>query len=467
MDTVPTKKGLSGGVNQINSWFDQLLPQSSLLPHQHQQQQQQQESTKHTILKSRWFRLSIVVYILFSILLTAAHVTSWLFSGSSSSHYYHTSRSARDALSYQRTYDAEEAYSLLSNMSHGLKMSKLFAQGHYDALKYVQPFWQRATNVPESQQVSFIVTTTPNTWKDLVQMAKNWNGPISATLHISSKNDKNVLATIEAEYKSKPELFENVDLHLVETPNGIEKMASIMVPVNVERNLARIYARTDHVSDVPFNIIIATDLRQTLEKNQAKYTQLLSQGDMLVIPTFKYDDQQQLNQLQIPQTKKELVGLVEGEHLLGLYDAHFELNQGPTDFKKWKKADALYAVTDYTMDYEPVVIQSKTVQPWCSERFVDKKSACLLSSYLAGNDFLVLPNDFAIQKPSNKNTAISDLDSVIEKRLYSKFYWEQCVYHGRQLDAMGLWNSKKSEHIRQQCSRVIQNWGRGLIGKPE
>jgi len=104
MDTVPTKKGLSGGVNQINSWFDQLLPQSSLLPHQHQQQQQ--ESTKHTILKSRWFRLSIVVYILFSILLTAAHVTSWLFSGSSSSHYYHTSRSARDALSYQRTYDA-------------------------------------------------------------------------------------------------------------------------------------------------------------------------------------------------------------------------------------------------------------------------------------------------------------------------------------------------------------------------
>ncbi|OAD02385.1 glycosyltransferase family 49 protein [Mucor lusitanicus CBS 277.49] len=442
MDTASTKKGLSGGVHQINSWFDQLLPQASLLPHQ----QQQQESTKHTILKSRWFRLSVVVYILFSILLTAAHVASWLFSGPSSpSHFHHTSRGAMDTLSYQRTYDA----------------------GHYDALKYVQPFWQRAASVPEPQQVSFIVTTTPNTWRDLVQMAKNWNGPISATLHISSKHDKHVLTTIEAEYKAKPELFQNVDLHLVETPNGIEKMASIMVPVNVERNLARIYARTDHVSDVPFNIVIATDLRQTLEKNQARYTQLLSQGDMLVIPTFQYDSQQQLSQMQIPQTKKELVGLVEGEHLLGLYDAHFELNQGPTDFKKWKNADALYAVTDYTMDYEPVVIQSKTVQPWCSERFVDKKSACLLSSYLAGNDFLVLPHDFAIQKPSNKKTAISDLDSVIEKRLYSKFYWEQCVYQGRQLDALGLWNSKKSEHIRQQCSRVIQNWGRGLIGKPE
>lgn len=427
MDTVSTKKSLSGGVNQINSWFDQLLPQSSVLPHQQQQQQQQQqESTKNTILKSRWFRLSIVVYILFSILLTAAHVTSWLFSGNQANVLYHKSFNSMDNLSYQRTYDAgkqnlflyifrtntilEESYSLLSNMSHGLKMSKLFAQGHYDALKYVQPFWQRATKAPESKQVTFIVTTTPNTWKDLVQMAKNWDGPISATLHVSSKFDKNVLLSIESEYKSKPELFENVDLHLVETPNGIEKMASIMVPVNVERNLARIYARSDHVSDVPFNIVIATDLRQTLQKNQAKYTQLLNQGDMLVIPTFKFDNEQQLSQIQIPQTKKELVGLVEGEHLLGLYDSNFELNQGPTEFNKWKKANNLYAVTEYTMDYEPIVIQSKTVQPWCSERFVDKKSACLLSSYLAGNDFFVLPNDFAIQKPSNKNTAISDLD---------------------------------------------------------
>jgi hypothetical protein len=103
MDKVSTKKSLDGGVNQINSWFDQLLPQSSLLPHQ---QQQQQESTKNTILKSRWFRLSIVVYILFSILLSATHVTSWLFSGNQANVLYHKSFNSIDDLSYQRTYDA-------------------------------------------------------------------------------------------------------------------------------------------------------------------------------------------------------------------------------------------------------------------------------------------------------------------------------------------------------------------------
>jgi hypothetical protein len=55
-------------------------------------------------------------------------------------------------------------------------------------------------------------------------------------------------------------------------------------------------------------------------------------------------------------------------------------------------------------------ISHSTIYHRCSERFVNKKSACLLSSYLAGNNFMVLPNDFAIEKPNNQKTAISDLD---------------------------------------------------------
>lgn len=179
-----------------------------------------------------------------------------------------------------------------------------------------------------------------------------------------------------------------------------------MVPLNVERNLARVYARTDHVCDLPLNTLLATDLRQTLTIHQNKYAQLMKAGDMLVIPTFKHTIGHEL-----PRTKKELVGLVQNEKSLALYDPHYDLNQGPTDFETWKDANSLYKVTKYTMEYEPIVIQSKTVQPWCSERFVDKRSACLLSSYLAGNDFLVLPTDFAVYKPNAAaNAVISDLD---------------------------------------------------------
>lgn len=60
-----------------------------------------------------------------------------------------------------------------------------------------------------------------------------------------------------------------------------------------------------------------------------------------------------------------------------------------------------------------------------------------------------------------------DDQHVVENRLYAKFYWEQCVHHARQLDALGLWKGPRSEHVRKQCSRVIQNWGKGLIGRPE
>jgi hypothetical protein len=170
------------------------------------------------------------------------------------------------------------------------------------------------------------------------------------------------LRNIETEYKSIPSLYNNVDLHLVETPNGIKKAASILVPLNVERNLGRIYARSNHVSDIPTDTVIATNLRETLLKHRIQYAELITKGDMLVIPTFKYHNG--LGKLQLPQTKKEVVGLVENEKALGLYDAHFELNQGPTDFETWKKSNDLYAVTQYTMEYEPIVIQSKTVQPW-------------------------------------------------------------------------------------------------------
>jgi hypothetical protein len=183
---------------------------------------------------------------------------------------------------------------------------------------------------------------------------------------------------------------------------------NVLIPQNIERNLARIYSRTQHVLDMPLNTILATNLRQTIIKNKSTYTKLMKGGDMLVIPTFKH-----LVGNELPQTKKELVGLVETEKSLGLFDTHFDINEGPTDFETWKNTNKPYAVTRYAMDYEPIVIQSKTVQPWCSERFVNKRSACLLSSYLAGNQFLVLPNDFAIIKPNTHAPTISDLDVSI------------------------------------------------------
>ncbi|KAI7901618.1 velvet factor-domain-containing protein [Cokeromyces recurvatus] len=437
MESLKTKKDYEKRINQINSWFDQLLTSkvSTVIP---TSQPQPKKGLKYVVLESFWFRLFIIFYVLFSIFLTSAHFLSWLLS-------------AETKWQYQRTYDSDEPYSLISNMSHGLKMSKMFSQGHYNALTNIEPYWLKANQVPNPMDVTFYTTVTPNTWRDLAELANNWEGPISATLHVSTNEKETIKSKMEYEYKTKPELFRHVDIHLIETPERIEKGASIIVPLNVERNLARIYARTRYIAEIPTNVFLNSDFHQNWIQNKKEYTHLLSQGDMLVIPLFKM-----MNDSKIPPTiKNELLA----DNNIALHYTHFELNDGPTEIEKWKEAQDIYKVTQYRMDYEPIVIQSKDTQSWCSERFVYKKSACLLPSYFAGNNFFVLPNDFAIQKPEHEQmTAISYLDKVIEKRLYAKFYWEQCVFQGRQLDALNLWETKKSAHIRQQCSRVIQNW---------
>jgi hypothetical protein len=63
-------------------------------------------------------------------------------------------------------------------MSHGLKMSKIFSKGHYGSLQYVQPYWQRARNLPSELDVTIVTTTTPDSWKDLVVLAENWDGKL-------------------------------------------------------------------------------------------------------------------------------------------------------------------------------------------------------------------------------------------------------------------------------------------------
>lgn len=75
-------------MTQANSWFDQYILQQPLLP-----QQQQQQKSKG-FLRSRPFRLVVLFYIIFSILLATVHFTRWAL--------FHKSA---DNWTFQRTYD--------------------------------------------------------------------------------------------------------------------------------------------------------------------------------------------------------------------------------------------------------------------------------------------------------------------------------------------------------------------------
>lgn len=168
--------------HQLNHWADSLFGHSpqSILP---TNQQQQQEKRK------RWVRLLVLFYIIFSILLTSAHFTRWFFQ-------LFSQHTTRDSFHIDRTYDAgnylhnkdkacmmtlcviDLSYSAITTMPHGLKLSKMFPKSEYGALKGVTPFWQSASQPSDESDVSLLTNVSPESWKELVALAENYNGNI-------------------------------------------------------------------------------------------------------------------------------------------------------------------------------------------------------------------------------------------------------------------------------------------------
>ncbi|KAG1077314.1 hypothetical protein G6F42_024926 [Rhizopus arrhizus] len=298
----------------------------------------------------------------------------------------------------------DDTYSLMNQMTHGLKMSKLFSKSYYDAAKKIQPFWKKASNIPEKDEVSIITTANANTWDDLKRLTIYWEGPISAIIHIEEE-DESTVEKIKQEYENTPELYRNVDLHLAQIPG--DKL-SVLFPRNAERNLARLLAQTDYVMDLPHGVIPATDLRRTLESNKERIDSLLLAGDLLALPTFNFKNREATRD-DVPYDKSQLI-LKLSEDKMVLDDKHWKENEGPTDLERWMDAESLYAVEKYEFHYEPVIIESKTIQPWCSERFLDSRAACIFSSYLQGNEIWVLPDDFMVQMPLEEDSEVTDFD---------------------------------------------------------
>ncbi|KAF7730727.1 hypothetical protein EC973_001676 [Apophysomyces ossiformis] len=329
-------------------------------------------------------------------------------------------------------------------------MAKMFPEIAYTVASRIQPYWLRATQTARSEEeVSLLFTLSPDTWSNFVQVAEYWDGPISATLHASSPDELDQIrkAYHEASFSAR------TDIHLIETTR---QKSSNMLSRNTQRNVARLYARTEFVCEIPSDVLIPVDLKRVLELHKESYLNLLRQGDILVLPTFGH-----LRPSIIPTTKAQIVELILARQLASA-DTSQDWSARPSDYSSWINATSPYAVENYDMYYEPVTIESKTIQPWCPERFYDNRAACALVRYLTGSQFFVLPNAFAV-KLEKKANDMDPLENGVNKRMFGRFYREQCVNQARQLDALGLWQGSRSSNIRQLCPRVIKEWSQELL----
>lgn len=54
----------------------------------------------------------------------------------------------------------------------------MFSKSYYEAAKNVRPFWKKAENIPENDEVTIITTVTPETWDDLKRLTAYWEGKV-------------------------------------------------------------------------------------------------------------------------------------------------------------------------------------------------------------------------------------------------------------------------------------------------
>ncbi|KAI7908165.1 uncharacterized protein BX663DRAFT_493246 [Cokeromyces recurvatus] len=339
-------------------------------------------------------------------------------------------------------------------------LSKIFSKSssivnyHHNNL-IIRPYWFTASIKPVQDDTLTLATVVES--KDLnhlIKLAELYQGSISATLLVPSTTGmmdneyiRQQLRQIRHIYETTSILKRHVDLHLVLQPDM--NPSSNRMSYQQARNLARLFGRTDYIAFIPVSILwITTHIKDSFKDHQS----ILKEGNVLVIPTFGFTFDEQQN-LTLPIDKQSITEWVE-EGKIGLLDEHYELNHGPTSYLHWKEAVEPYLVPTYDTQYGPIYIFSRLNHPWCEERFEDDLASCLYTTYLAGADLWVLPNDFVIRTHYDETVLSTLQQRKIYNRLVRRYRIEQCVFYARQFDQYQA-TFNKTQHIKQECSKNI------------
>jgi glycosyltransferase-like protein LARGE len=211
------------------------------------------------------------------------------------------------------------------------------------------------------------------------KLVRNYRGPISVSIWIRDDEYKDQHFTALHElYDSEPLLRKYVDFHVVVDRFDFQ--------LNMWRNVARLFARTDYFMLLDVDFHICTNLRQHL-KESPRALELLRQGSALVLPAFEYTNEEDgVDSATFPVIKAEVEKQVNDKKLIAFHAAKFVPGHGASNYPKWYATNEIYQVTEFNYKYEPYVILKKEGTPWCDERFVGygaNKAVSCLSCFFA------------------------------------------------------------------------------------
>ncbi|KAG0373235.1 hypothetical protein BGX24_011964 [Mortierella sp. AD032] len=314
----------------------------------------------------------------------------------------------------------------------------------------VMPYYFKAEGVFDKEEVTITTLITENRFGVFKKLVRNYRGPISVSIWIRDDEFKDQHFTALHElYDSEPLLRQYVDFHVVVDRFDFQ--------LNMWRNVARLFARTDYFMLLDVDFHICTDLRKHLQESP-KARELLRQGAALVLPAFEYTNEDDgVDSATFPVIKGEVEKQVKDKKLIAFHAAKFVPGHGASNYPKWYATNDIYQVTEFNYKYEPYVILKKEGTPWCDERFVGygaNKAACLYEIYISGIDYYVLPNDFLIHQshayPESKRSGGRKLNA----ELYGAFRDELCFRYAKAMYFANELDKPKAHNMRTQCSSL-------------
>lgn len=373
----------------------------------------------------------------------------------------------------------------------------------------ISPYHWTGERTPGKEEVTVTTHITPDRLEVFMKLVGRNLGPVSCTLHIDDdENADRIIDVVNTIRSSSPLFRKNVDIHVVRDKFGRQ--------YNLWRNLARFFARTDYYLLLDVDFSVRTDiqkaLRLALHSPSSPIAETLASGEAaLVLPAFEYAEDATEPELPdpnsfepgIPETirrlaeesgvvlsaepphtsqrnkerkehyndvtpedrhfptnKKSLVRQVDSGRIT-MFHAKWRRGHGPTDYARWHESTEPYVVKEYEPAYEPYVIVRKDAVPWCEERFVGygaNKAACIMQMYMSGVSFWVSPDAFVMHQSHGYPELNRRSERPHNRRLYERFFHENCFRGARQFVSAGLWNTPRAFNLRRECGKKVKRF---------
>jgi hypothetical protein len=221
--------------------------------------------------------------------------------------------------------------------------------------------------------------------------AEWWHGPISAAIVVTNESEaKDLLDFI----KANQAILRMTSFHVLVEANSEPNS----YPYNILRNMAMREAESDYI--LALDVDFVTEGYQRLVELVRENTMVkdaLHSNRLLVLPAFE-NTRAGANAVAIPQSKADVVKMVEGG-LVTPFEIHiFPPGHKPTNFSKYyqNETDVLYDI-EYRRNFEPYFLAYRHGLPryWNDFRsFFYNKCSYFVEAHLMGYKFSVLRDFF-------------------------------------------------------------------------